>query len=579
MTTDIPSATTIKIHTRRKAFHSKVKTGCGTCKWVLVRASSIHFDLANLVFKIAKDKIYCRRCTKTGRPCDGYEDQHTPHHERALPLVSTLRPGAHCFEFREDAQAFQYYATIVTTRLQSAYASEMWDVFIPQASYQYSAVKEAILAVGNRQLAGDAHPEWSARLELISLQHYGKALRHLANVMPPLDVILLTCLLFMAYEHLGSWRKVTHARYGIKLVQDYRSKTMANVDILSSDLLQKELIPIFEGFVAQSLQYYFSLSYPELETDTSSRPAPSVPDCLHSSFDAYVALYGVMIFALEKLASYESLSESDAASGSAEDIYLIDNIISKWSASFTEFCENIAATNELEKNVRRLLWTNFRVLYMVTQATLANDEMAFDKYTEGFESILSNCAKALAAKHPSTETTLGLVPPIFFVATRCRDPIIRRKALAQLKAPHCSERMRNTCQAANIAERIMYLEERGISSIKSAADISRSRRIKLLNGFYDPNGENIIAKVVQGSNEGHARSMYSIHVPFPSCDELLCSRYSDGRHVMRKETILMKIIGGYVAESEECVKDSLEDMDMHDPDADGEYELEYPPTC
>ena len=462
----------------------------------------------------------------------------------------------------------------MTARLQSAYSSDMWKNTIPQASYQYSAVKEALLAVGSRQLAGDAHPEWSRRLEHISLLHYGKALHHLSIAMPPLDVILLTCLLFIAYEHLGSPRKVTHARYGIKLVQDYRNRKLANVEVMSTDLLRKDLIPMFEGFVARALQHYFSLSYPDLDTEDSARLPPSVPDMLNSSFDAYVSLYGLMVYALEKFTAYESRRGSRASLGPVEDIRLIENVTSKWHTAFKDYSIAVRNIGELEENVRRILSINYRILNMVTQATLANSEMTFDNYAEDFEFILSNSVKAQAARHPSTETTLGLVPPLFFVATRCRDPALRRKALARLRAPHHSERMRNTCQAASIAERVIYLEERGLTDITRASEISQSRRLKLLHAHYDSDEEYVIAKSVRWSDESQSRTVQQLHIPLSPCDELLCSKWNDRRHVMRKEVILMKMIGGHVSDTEDDVEDALDGMYMHDSDADGDYDSE-----
>jgi hypothetical protein len=60
---------------------------------------------------------------------------------------------------------------------------------------------------------------------------------------------------------------------------------------------------------------------------------------------------------------------------------------------------------------------------------------------------------------PSFSADLGIVPPLFVVATKCRDPITRRQAIQLLKTSGRREAMWDSAMAAHIAEWIMRIEE------------------------------------------------------------------------------------------------------------------------
>jgi hypothetical protein len=65
------------------------------------------------------------------------------------------------------------------------------------------------------------------------------------------------------------------------------------------------------------------------------------------------------------------------------------------------------------------------------------------------------------ARHikPSFSADMGIVPPLFMVATKCRDPTLRRQAIQLLKSSARREGMWDSNMAARISEWVMTLEE------------------------------------------------------------------------------------------------------------------------
>ncbi|KAI9149197.1 mercuric reductase [Paramyrothecium foliicola] len=60
---------------------------------------------------------------------------------------------------------------------------------------------------------------------------------------------------------------------------------------------------------------------------------------------------------------------------------------------------------------------------------------------------------------PSFAADMGIVPPLFLVATKCRDPVLRRQAIQLLRSSARREGMWDSSMIAKIAEWIMILEE------------------------------------------------------------------------------------------------------------------------
>ncbi|KAM3486026.1 hypothetical protein MY8738_000777, partial [Beauveria namnaoensis] len=63
---------------------------------------------------------------------------------------------------------------------------------------------------------------------------------------------------------------------------------------------------------------------------------------------------------------------------------------------------------------------------------------------------------------PSFSADLGIVPPLFVVATKCRDPWLRRQAIQLLKSSARREGMWDSELTSNIATWVMQLEEQGV---------------------------------------------------------------------------------------------------------------------
>lgn len=109
------------------------------------------------------------------------------------------------------------------------------------------------------------------------------------------------------------------------------------------------------------------------------------------------------------------------------------------------------------------------------------DPSSWDKYDSIFEDIVSQASFVLGMTgdaiyipslsstpsdkivegqlKPSFSVSMGIVPPLYDIATLCRDPSIRRRAMNLLRSASRQEGLLNSYVSAVAAERVIGLEE------------------------------------------------------------------------------------------------------------------------
>ena len=116
----------------------------------------------------------------------------------------------------------------------------------------------------------------------------------------------------------------------------------------------------------------------------------------------------------------------------------------------------------------RLLQLHLRVISVILKTIMFQNEMVFDGCREDFDYMLSEAEELLAHElqpgslrgPTSVGSTLGLIPPLFVVATKCRIPTIRHRALELLQGSKRRERGWNSCVAPVLARVVIEAEEK-----------------------------------------------------------------------------------------------------------------------
>lgn len=157
--------------------------------------------------------------------------------------------------------------------------------------------------------------------------------------------------------------------------------------------------------------------------------------------------------------------------------------------------DELCATAML-KVQQKIIWTSFNVKVSGT-----NSEMLWDRYCPMMEDIVSFAATALdidlalydenippPARSPVFSLDLGIVPPLFDVACRCRDPVIRRRAAWLLHASPRQEGIWSSTLAARVVERVIQIEEQGLGNVQGYCDVPEAARISEIKFTFTMEG-------------------------------------------------------------------------------------------
>ncbi|KAF4465880.1 transcriptional regulatory [Fusarium albosuccineum] len=175
----------------------KVRTGCITCK---VRK-----------IKCDETRPCCRRCTNTGRDCDGYLPQSQPMVHLAVIPQRLGTPT--------ERRALQYFCEVAAPRLLGPKSPYFWTHLVIQLSETEPVVKHSLLAISSLYETREVQ-KTPSYMPNLALQHYNAAIQGLKATQS--DVLaLLGCILFICIELLQSNNEtaIRHCAHGIAIME------------------------------------------------------------------------------------------------------------------------------------------------------------------------------------------------------------------------------------------------------------------------------------------------------------------------------------------------------------------------
>ncbi|KAL2127921.1 hypothetical protein VTI74DRAFT_9984 [Chaetomium olivicolor] len=487
---DSPAPITRPPHSGRKG-SKKVRTGCITCKIRKVKCDEA--------------KPFCMRCTKTGRRCDGYLDTKTMGQRRrrsAGPLVTAAgdppRPMALFYDWAssDERRAFHFFQHITAPCLSGDLDSAFWSVLVLQICQSEPAVRHAVLAVSSlheSMVQAAMVPSYRSAKDgsSFALYQYNRAIACLLDQMRTVDarplVPLLTCVLFVCIELMQSKDKesLLHLEQGRQILSAVGQKTSTQNP--ETDLIKKHLVPIYTRLNLTSLMF---------GCESAEIPAPlktltEIPMVFETLDDVRYALYDFMDECLRfaqksHVAKIEEIPPEQMRTFEREQDYLLRKL-AKFKVAFSLY--RCARRGDAPPGSIALIQIHVHTTFIWISTALSRQETVFDDYVETFSAIIPLAIEFVESLTPSptsqeqhpgrqssgpTPTAPGarrfstvftfemhIIAPLYFVAAKCRHPMIRRTALNLLRRnPARRENLWRADVMAAIAERTMRVEEK-----------------------------------------------------------------------------------------------------------------------
>lgn len=394
-------------------------------------------------------------------------------------IQRSLQMWEGCTEIEIRGLHFFFEKTLPVLKIFSASADTFFTTIVPQMSSHESAIRHQVIALGlahQRSLSPSNSGMW-----INVAKNYGYALRCLAND-PDIEphILLSSCLLLLAIEMLcdGPISALNHLKSGLRMLREEETRKRLNKS--ASTYIFRHLEPIFAQLAATSS--------PDgvLSIGRMRNLSPQLPD-LSQSFKSLD----------EANTKFLELFQWTEHGGTNHDL----------SAAWTMWYQHLQSfRSQLDDGFSRpqiqakLLHAHYLMVQFRAEQRATGDEMSWDLHVEEYRRQMDDCfAICVMTGYPERYPTFGqdklpgfdlppgCFPPMWQVATVCRDPAVRRRAIDLIRVHHQRVGHDDECYGVLAATAVMHLEE-GDLELTSSSDIPIQRRVRLHEVRPDPVG-------------------------------------------------------------------------------------------
>lgn len=338
--------------------------------------------------------------------------------------------------------------------------------------------------------------------QTLAIKHYTAAIKSVQSESPDMpsrpDIVLALCILFICFEQFRTSDAscLIHLRAGLKLIYWWRSRTSTYTNLQGYsrpmlDFINNQITPVFQRL---RVQFSLCMDSRHILMDLGvplCLPPPAFPSSYPSFTSARIDFDKTMNYIFSFL---ESRRYTNTESSRESPIAHLHQCKSALDAS--AFPED---RSELQKCTRNLLELYFHVSVVIAETYHAQTETIFDQYTDRFQVIVDladNVASMYVRKSEDFSLLfnfdLGITPPMFLVASRCRHPLIRRKAVASMLQSQFYHGVWQDRYSGLCAQRIMEIEEQGIDISMNIITVPEDRRIRKISADLQEDETQII---------------------------------------------------------------------------------------
>lgn len=320
----------------------------------------------------------------------------------------------------------------------------------------------------------------SVENQRFGMEYYNKAIHSLlgkAKVDPEATAIFaIACIIFICLEFLRGNvdASLIHIESGAKMLKSWRDKHGypkapwgRGYSSFEADLMETELAPILSWLTAvlaifgrPSQAIFLNPVDPEGPFFQYERP--------NNLLEARAGLVDIVNTGIKFTESIAvEKYQRDVQAEHAAEKERLDQMLARWNHDFeTLIASQWPHWSKSERTAANLMRTTSLTAGMFNDVCLSPDETAWDKHKEKFEQIIT-LSEAVVQETIACESRVpirfsfefGIIPPLHFVAWKCRYPLLRRRVLKMLLTCPRRECLFDTNQFYALFLRVMELEE------------------------------------------------------------------------------------------------------------------------
>ncbi|KAH8797619.1 hypothetical protein F5884DRAFT_687858 [Xylogone sp. PMI_703] len=476
---------------RKRAYRPKSRTGCLTCKLRRVKCDETNPS--------------CYQCILTGRRCDGYgPDIGAPPGLSSAVLGALSRsPSIGFLRSEKERRLFFVFQQKTASQLSGFFGGGFWESLLLQAALHEPSIRHAILAVGSlhAQIEQDSglnkQGHTDGWIHDFALKNYNQAINFLVKSFSHGPQVIDTMQ--------GSYGSaIAHVQSGMKIMCEvkYNEKTrryqhnvlrVSEIPYVSIEVLEQLFVRL-DLQVTQMVSEQKREMHDSIQKYAQKGEVPAIFSALSKTRDSLVMQWHVTSYSTSDIWDPTSEKLPAAPQAGAWQKKSI-SILARWSSAYDAYL-NIRGDNLTEK--RKKGTTALYILKelgstsMMLSQTVVDDEMNWDIFCDMFRKIVSLADDIVeldlksTADRPTSCIDMTIVRPLFAVSCRCRDPIIRRRAISILRKCCRTEGIWVSFLASKVAQRVLDIEETGLQNVRSCEDVPGWARISNVTPVFGP---------------------------------------------------------------------------------------------
>ncbi|KAI1319812.1 hypothetical protein F5Y16DRAFT_405822 [Xylariaceae sp. FL0255] len=421
----------------------KVRTGCKTCKVRKVKCD--------------EGKPHCKRCTSTGRQCDGYVTVSTA--EESALIWHRPRYMFPNVNDPSEKRSLRFFCDIAAPGLSGPMDPYFWTHLVMQFSTFEPAVRHSLVAVGALVEQVYFNPSVAALMpdDKLVLNHYNAAIRHLSS-MENEALVLLVCILFICIEFLRGNRDaaVRHCQHGITILKRVERSFPWTKEYLSPLFHRLSIFPFF--FMAEERD--------TLQIAGLDERIPHSFDGIYQAMSHLDPVVGRTMRLVRHSDMYRYADTDKIPETINPDLQTEQDEtrahLEEWYAKFSAF---LAGPKNVEVPAVQICYTllRYNVSRIWIEAVFSADEMVYDTHIDTFRSLIDLAESipegSLAPQSSNFIFEAAFCPLLYWLIMKCRCLETRLRALVlmpKLCAPR--ENFWDRVTMTLMARRIIELE-------------------------------------------------------------------------------------------------------------------------
>lgn len=358
----------------------------------------------------------------------------------------------------------------------SATADEFWGGLVVKLTATEPAVRHAVLALSSLHERVSQARDGARTGTDFAFQEYGRAITAVrnwdmrSNAADVPMIPLLVCVLFVCIEFLLQYEEAAqiHICQGRLILSRMDQQSIPSP---AMDVARNVLVPIYARL---SLATFLFGTRPESIPDHLTPGGGELPATFGSWREARDTLYHLVDRGLRasvvdwRPAVYDPNTEP-------WKLYMMESAqqdmlakMAQWHTAFSVLKATTPAETPSSRATEHLLYVYYHCVIIWISTSLSPLETAYDAHEAGFSALVSHAASVIAESRSLSredaaftfETEVGA--PLYWVASKCRQPFLRRAALNLLRRDEVMRRRENLWRPRElvvVASRLIEMEE------------------------------------------------------------------------------------------------------------------------